>query len=160
MSELRMKQACGRIGKALVVRLLPHTDLMDGLKKACEDNGIKGGAVLTAIGTVRQLTIQILVPNEKAKVGAAYCDPVVIPGPIEILALQGVIFETETGEIALHLHGTFCDKDGKTLGGHLVPGGNPILATLDAVIGEVADARMMRRPDDETGLNMLSPEKP
>ncbi|MBA7620722.1 hypothetical protein ES703_28076 [subsurface metagenome] len=98
------------------------------------------------------------MPNEKTKLGAAYDPPQTIPGPIEIMGIQGVIFETESGEVALHLHGVFCDKDGKTLGGHIVPGGNPVLATLDAVIGEVAGVRMMRRYDEETDLNLFSPE--
>ena len=160
MAELRTKDVCGRLGKVVAVRLLPGTDLMSGLKKTCEDNGVRGGAILTAIGSVRKLTIQVLVPNEKAKLGVAYNPPQTIPGPIEILGVQGVIFETESGEVALHLHGTFCDKDGKTFGGHLVPGENPILATLDAVIGEMADARFMRRYDEETELNMFSPEQP
>jgi predicted DNA-binding protein with PD1-like motif len=158
MAELRMKHALGSIGKTVALRLLPGTDLMSGIKKACEDNGIRGGAILTAIGSVRKLTVQVLVPNEKAKLGVAYNPPQTIPGPIEVLGIQGVIFETETGEIALHLHGTFCDQEGKTFAGHLVPEENPILATLDVVIGEVAGVRFMRRYDEETEINMFSPE--
>jgi predicted DNA-binding protein with PD1-like motif len=160
MAELRTKYVCGRLGKTVAVRLLPGTDLMNGLKKTCEDNGIRGGAVLTAIGSLQKVTFQVLAPNEKAKMGAAYTEPQVTPGPIEILGIQGVILETDSGEVVLHLHGTFCDKEGKTFGGHLVPGENPILATLDAIIGEVADVRFGRRYDEETELNMFSPEGP
>jgi len=158
MEEFRAKSVCGKLGKMVAVRLLPGTDLMNGLKKVCEDNGVRHGIPLTAIGSLRKLTIQVLVPNEKVKLGAAYTQPQTIPGPIEILGIQGVIVETETGEVALHLHGIFCDKDGKTFGGHIVPGENPILATLDAVIGEVAGVRLTRRYDEETDLNLFSPE--
>ena len=158
MAELRTKHVCGELSRVIPLRLLPGTDLINGLKKVCEDNGVRHGAILSAIGTLRKLTIQIFVPNEKTKLGAAYDPPQTIPGPIEIMGIQGVIFETESGEVALHLHGVFCDKDGKTLGGHIVPGENPVLATLDAVIGEVAGVRMMRRYDEETDLNLFSPE--
>lgn len=158
MAEIRTKHVCGKFGKVVAVRLLPGTDLMNGLKKVCEDNGVRHGTLLTAIGSLRKLTIQVLAPNEKVKLGAAYTQPQTIPGPIEILGIRGVIFETETGEVALHLHGVFCDKDGKTMGGHLVPGENPILATLDAFIGEVADVKLMRRYDEETALPLFSPE--
>jgi predicted DNA-binding protein with PD1-like motif len=158
MTELRTKHVCGELGRVIPLRLLPGTDLMNGLKKVCEDNNIRHGTILSAIGTLRQLTIQIFVPKPKAKLGAGYDPPQTIPGPAEIMGIQGVIFETETGEVALHLHGVFCDKEGKTLGGHIVPGGNPILATLDAVIGEVSGVRMMRRYDEETDLNLFSPE--
>lgn len=158
MTELRVKSICGNMSRVLAVRLLPGTDLMDGLKKACQDNGVRQGTIISAIGTLRQLNIQIFVPRPELKLGAGYNPPVVIPGPMEVMAIQGVIMETESGETALHLHGVFCDKDGKTLGGHIVPGGNPILATLDAVIGEMGGLKMMRRYDAETDLSLFSPE--
>ncbi len=160
MDELRTKHVCGKFGKIIPVRLLPGTDLINGLKKVCEDNGIRHGTLLTAIGSLRKLTIQVLAPNEKVKLGAAYTDPQTILGPIEILGIRGVIFETETGEVTLHLHGIFCDKDGKTMGGHLVPSENPILATLDACIGEIADVKLIRRYDEEIALPVCSPEMP
>jgi len=158
MAELRAKHVSAKLGKMIPIRLRPGTDLMNGFKKVCEDNGVRQGSIMTAIGSLRKLTIQVLVPNEKAKLGAAYTEPQTILGPIEVLGVQGVIFETEAGEVALHLHGMFSDKDGKVYGGHLVPGENPVLATLDAVIGEVADARLTLRHDEETGLNHFSPE--
>ena len=160
MTDIRTKYVCGKYNRIVPLRLLPGTDLMNGIKKICDDNGIRYGNLITAIGSLRKVTYQVLAPNEKAKMGAAYTAPETAPGPIEILGIQGIIFETDTGETALHLHGTFCDENGKTFGGHLVPGENPILATLDAVIGEVADVKMMRRYDDETELPIFSPEKP
>ena len=158
MTELRSMYACGKLGRVVPLRLLPGTDLMNGIKQVCDDNGIRHGVVLSAIGTLRQLTINIFVPKPELKIGAGYNPPQTIPGPIEIMAIQGVIFETENGEVGLHLHGVFCDKKGSTLGGHIVPGGNPILATLDAVVGEVSGVRMLRRYDAETDLNLFSPE--
>lgn len=160
MSEVRTKYTSAGFGRIIPVRLLPGTDIMEGLKQVVEDNGIRAGYLLMAIGTVTQLTIQIFRPRPETKLGAGYTDPETVPGPIEVLGLSGIISETEKGEIALHLHGTFCDKEGKVLGGHLVPGGNPICATLDACIAEVAGARFVARYDDETGLNLFSPEMP
>jgi len=158
MAEVRVKYAPGELSRVIPLRLLPGTDLMTGLKKVCEENGVLHGTILSAIGTLRQLTIQIFVPKKEAKLGAGYNPPQTLPGPMEIMGIQGVIMETERGEVALHLHGVFCDQEGKTLGGHLVPGGNPILATLDVVIGEVSGVRMMQRYDEETDLNLFSPE--
>ena len=160
MAEIRTQHVCGKYGRIVPLRLLPGTDLMNGIKKVCEDNGVRYGNLISAIGSLRQVTFQVLVPNEKTKMGAAYTEPSTIPGPIEILGIQGIIFETDTGETVLHLHGTFCDKDGKTFGGHIVPGENPILATLDAIIGEIADVKLMRRDNEEVGLPLFSPEKP
>lgn len=159
MEEIREKNVCGKWGKTIPARLLPGTDLMNGIKKVCIDNKIKHGSIVTAIGSLQELTIQVLVPNKDTKLKVAYNEPQVIPGPIEVLGIQGVILETEKGEMFLHFHGTFCDKNGKVYGGHVVQGKNPILATLDAVIAEVTDARMLLRHDEETNLNLFSPEK-
>ena len=158
MVEIRALHARGNFDKIIPVRLRTHTDLMNGIKKACEDNGIRQGVVLTGIGSVRKLTIQVLTPNEKAKVGAAYTEPQTIPGPVEVLSIQGCIFQTEEGEVVLHLHGTFSDKEGKVYGGHLVPGENPVLATVEAVIAEITGARLIRRYDEDVGLKLITPE--
>jgi predicted DNA-binding protein with PD1-like motif len=77
---------------------------------------------------------------------------------VEIVGLSGVIFQSEQGETLLHLHGTFSDKGGKVYAGHVVAGANPVLATLDAMIGEVADAKMIRRMDEEVGMGLYTPE--
>ena len=104
--------------------------------------------------------IQIFRPMPGTKLGAGYTDPETMAGPIEILGLSGIVFETGEGEVALHIHGSFCDKEGKVVGGHLVPGGNPICATMDACIAEVAGAKFVTRYDEETDLTLFSPEKP
>jgi len=115
---------------------------------------------LSAIGSLQKLTVMVLTPNEKTKLGAAYTDPQTIPGPIEILGIQGVILNSEEGNVILHLHGTFSDEEGKVYGGHVAPieGENPILATLDVIIGEITDAKMTLRYDEETDLNIFCPE--
>ena len=159
MDEIRSKYVTASFGRIVPVRLLPGTDVMNGLKKVCEDNGVRYGYLLMGIGTVNEATIQIFRPKPESRLGAGYTEPETIPGPIEILGLSGIIFQTEAGETALHLHASFCDKDGKILGGHIVPGGNSICATLDACIAEVSGAKFLTRYDEETDLNLFSPEK-
>lgn len=155
MTEIRAKHIGANFGKIIPTRLLPGTDLINGLIKVCEKNNIKQGAILMGIGSIRKLTYQVLVPNNKTKLGVAYNEPQIITGPVEVLGIQGVILKAEKDELFIHLHGTFCDKDGKVYAGHLVQGGNPILATLDAVISEITGANLMLRHDEETGLNLF-----
>jgi predicted DNA-binding protein with PD1-like motif len=150
--------ASGQFGRMLPVRLRTGTDLTNGLKTICEEAGVRYGAVLLGIGSLRRLSYQVLTPKPDTKLGAGYTDPTVIPGPVEILSLQGVIFQSEEGETLLHLHGTFSDKTGKAYAGHVVAGENPILATLDGVIAEAAGVRMVRRMDEEVGLGLCTPE--
>ena len=158
MSEVRSKYVTAAFGRIVPVRLLPGTDVMEGLKQVCEDNAVRYGYLLMGIGTVNQATIQIFRPKPESRLGAGYTEPETIPGPIEILGLSGIIFENDKGETALHLHASFCDKDGTILGGHVVPGGNPICATLDACIAEVSGAKFLSKYDEETDLPLFSPE--
>jgi len=48
---------------------------------------------------------------------------------------------------------------GKVFAGHVVTGANPILATLDGVIAEMADVRLVRRMEPEVGLGLCTPER-
>jgi predicted DNA-binding protein with PD1-like motif len=152
--------AGGRFGKAVPVRLRPGTDVLDGLRKVCEEHGIQYGAILGGIGSLRQLSFQVLTPKADTKLGAGYTEPQVVPGPVEIVSLQGVIFQSEDGGTLLHVHGTFSDKHGKVYAGHVVTGANPVLATLDGMIAEVTDVRLVRRMEPEVGLGLCTPETP
>jgi predicted DNA-binding protein with PD1-like motif len=159
MADVGAFHAWGRFGKVVPVRLRTGTDVMGGLKQVCEAHGVKHGALLAGIGSLRKMTYQVLTPKPETKLGAGYTEPQVVPGPVEIVSLQGVIFQSEEGETLLHVHGTFSDKDGKVYAGHVVAGENPVLATLDGLIAEVADVRLIRRMDAEVGLGLYTPEQ-
>jgi len=103
------------------------------------------------------LTYQLLVPDSKAKHGVRLAEPQVLPGPLELLNLKGVVFQSETGETMIHLHGIFSDNEGKILGGHLAEGGNPVLGTLNAFIVELTDAEMISQIDEDIGLGLCTP---
>ena len=159
MAELRVSHVAGKFGRMIPARVRPGTDVMEALRKVCEEHGVKYGAVLFGIGSLRQLSYQVLVPKKDSIWGAGYTEPEVIPGPIEIVGIRGVIFQSEDGkETLLHIHGTFSDQKGKVFGGHLVMGQNPVLATCDAMIAELTDAKMVRRLDPELGLGAFNPE--
>lgn len=152
--------ADGRFGKVVPVRLRRGTDLMNGLKMVCEANGITHGAVLAGIGSLQKMTYQVLAPRPETTLGAGYTDPQVVQGPVEIVSLQGVVFQSEKGETLLHVHGTFSDQHGTVYAGHVVAGENPVLATLDGIVAEIADVTLVRRMDAEVGLGLFTPEKP
>jgi len=159
MDTLDAYHASGRFENAVPVRLRPGTDLMHGLKQVCEQHGIKHGTILVGIGSLRQLSFQVLTPKLETKLGAGYTEPQVVPGPVEIVNLQGVVFQSEEGETLLHVHGTFSDQYGKVYAGHVVAGANPILATLDAVVAGIGDVRLIRRVEPQVGMGLCTPEE-
>ena len=158
MVGLGAYHAIGRFGRLVPVRLRRGTDLMAGLKHVCEANGVKYAAVLAGIGSLEKMTYQVLIPKPETTLGAGYTEPQVVPGPVEIVSLQGVVFQSEDGETLLHVHGTFSDQHGKVYAGHVVTGENPVLATLDGIVAEIADARLIRRMDDQVGFGLCTPE--
>lgn len=152
--------ASGRMGRVVPLRLRRGTHLMNGLKKVCEESGITPWAILGGIGSLQKMTYQVLAPKRETKLGAGYTDPQVVHWPVEIASLQGVVFQSEDGETLLHDHGTFSDQYGKVYAGHVVTGENPVLATLDGIVAEIADVKLVRRMDTEVGLGRFTPEKP
>ncbi len=42
--------------------------------------------------------------------------------------------------------------------GHIVAGGNPVLATLDALIAEIPDVKMVRQMDEDVGMGLFTPK--
>jgi hypothetical protein len=134
-------------------------DVMQGLKAVCEAHGITQGVVLGGIGSLRTMTFQVLIPKPETTLGAGYTEPQSVPGPVEIVSLQGVIFQSEEGETLLHVHGTFSDQHGKVYAGHVVAGENPVLATLDGLIAEVVDVRLIRRMEPGAGFGLFTPER-
>ena len=158
MGETGAHYAIGKAGKLIPVRLTTHTDLTNGLKAVCEENGIKYGAVIFGIGSIRQLCYQVLAPKPETKLGAGYTDPQTLPGPIEVVSMHGIIFQSDDGQTLLHLHGTFSDKEGAVFGGHIVAGQNPVLATLDAYIVETVGAETIRQMDEDVGMGLGTPQ--
>ena len=158
MVELKVKNICGRLGKVLPIQLPTGEDLVASLKQACRDNGIRYAAILSTVGSLRQLTIENVIVDKTSRTGAGFGPPKVIPGPLQVMSLEGFIYESTKGEMDYHIHGLFADTDGKICGGHLIEGGNPIQTRLVMVVGEIAGVRMVERLDEKSGHLIMNVE--
>lgn len=148
--------AVGGVRRVVAVRLEPGEDLLGGIQEACERHGIKHGAVVSGIGSLRKANFCTPVELPETKFGYGYSEPTTMEGPIELIAVSGVIGEGEKGETLLHIHCCFGDRVGNSYAGHLIEG-NPILATADLVIEEFSGIRMERRFNQEMGLYLVHP---
>jgi len=115
----------GSAGRILVLTIEPDNDLFLTLKKAVEEEGIRSGIVVSAVGSLKRA----LLRNVKR-----FPDNLPITdedrlfrefeGPLEILSLSGNISRQE-GEAIVHGHITVSrvrDGEVEVLGGHLVEG--------------------------------------
>jgi predicted DNA-binding protein with PD1-like motif len=158
MGEIRYKAAQGQLGRVIAARLLPGTDLVEGMEKICEDYEVRYAFVNCSIGSLQKATFMIIAPKPEAKIKAGYTAPFELPGPIEFLGGHGIVCKGENGESITHFHGVISDQFNHVYGGHFVKGKNPILATMDLIIIEVKDVKLLRRYDEETDLVHFAPE--
>jgi predicted DNA-binding protein with PD1-like motif len=157
-NETRFLAAEGTSSRVIAARLRPGTDLIGGIAAVCRAHNIQQGYIGCIIGSLRKVEYMLPIPDASTPSGIRYSDPIQVGGPIELISGQGVICRSPEGELMIHFHANFCDPDGKSLAGHFAAGGSPILVTAEMIITEISGVRMMRRPDPEVGLMMLSPE--
>ncbi|MBM4339349.1 MAG: DNA-binding protein [Deltaproteobacteria bacterium] len=160
----------GKSGKILIGRVLPGHDFIQGIEDAFRESGLKSGNLVSCVGSLRQASFIYIKPKPGGLMGAGYDAPTILEGPLELLTIQGPIILDEGGEIFYHFHGTVMDRDARVWGGHFfregtvmpdgqkLPGGNPVLATVDFTIIGHEGARIVRRLDPQLGMKALTPE--
>jgi len=151
-----VKYAAGNLSKVAMLRILPGSDIIEGIEDTCRDLQINSGAIACCIGSLQRASFLIAVPLNN-KIGAGYSEPKTVDGPLEFLSAQGMIGEEEDGGIFVHLHGVLSDGDGEVCGGHLIKGENPVLITCEIMISAVEGVRIKRRYDPETEMKLLTP---
>lgn len=76
-------------------------------------------------------------------------------GPFEVASLSGTISEIEGERPIVHAHAVLsrCDESLECIGGHLRRA--TVAVTLEVSMWEVTQP-LIRRPDEETGLNLIN----
>lgn len=156
---MRIQSVEGGTGRTIVGRLYPGTDLLLGIGEACRQHDVEYGLISCAIGCLDKATFIYPIPHPEGKIGIVYCDPVVVEGPVEFLGGQGVICQSDDKQHLIHFHASVSDPEMRVWGGHFIPNGNTVLATIDFVIQEITNVNMMRRYDEKTGFVQFYPER-
>ena len=112
-------------------RLRPHEDLKKCIQQFAKTNGLKAGAILSAVGSLERLNIRF----------ANQPDGTVRTGFFEIVSLTGTF-----SEASCHIHICVSDANGQTLGGHLLDE-NLIYTTAEIVVVNLYDLEFMRLTD-------------
>ena len=125
-----------RPGRVHVVRLRPGHDLRAQLMHFARAEHLKAAYVASVAGSVRRATLRLSGRTAASE----------FAGPFEIVSLTGTLSEARS-----HLHASFSDSTGRTVGGHLVDG-CPIFTTAEVVVVEAADLEFFARPDSLSGF--------
>lgn len=153
--ENRTEYAVSEIGRTLIGRLFPGTDLVPGILSMCSESGIRFGYVASLIGSLARAGFIYVNKAPGKDSGFVFSKPVEKAGPLEILSAQGTLGEGEDGKPFLHLHALLCDEKDRIFGGHILETGCLVLATVEVVIRETRGIRLIRRPDEETGVRLF-----
>ncbi|NWG02255.1 MAG: DNA-binding protein [Syntrophaceae bacterium] len=159
-NKIRVKWAKGKTRKIVSARVLPGTDLISGIEKICFENKIESGA-FSVIGSLEKSTFVLPVIKKGTKKGVSYGEPQTVLGPLEILSGKGFISQDRESKngLFIHFHAIFSDAKGKVYGGHFLPGGNPVLLTLDVIIMEFDEVSLSREEDTEIGIRVITPSE-
>lgn len=142
----------GSFGRVLVVRLGPGEDVLLAMTRILERAGLRAGVILSGVASLTQLTVRTIVrlPEVPPITPADRCITTV-PGPLEVLSMQGNVALTESGELFIHCHldASVGDPPTATYGGHLVEG-TLVATTMELFIAEVIGLDVRRAIDGAT----------
>ena len=125
--------------KVYALRLHPGDDLKIKLSEFVKENKIKAGYIITCVGSLNKATLRLSNRNETQTWKQSF----------EITSLTGTL--SPDGN---HLHISIADKDGVTIGGHLMDG-SIISTTAEIIIGEAPDMIFRREQDSVTTFKEL-----
>jgi len=126
--------------KPFAFRLKPKQDLKKSIVEFARENNIQAGIILTCVGSLEQINLRF-ANQKKGELKKEF---------FEILSLTG----TFSGS-SCHLHISLSNKNGQTIGGHLLDD-NLVYTTAEIVVGELPDLKFSREIDDSYGYLELA----
>uniref|UniRef100_A0A8D0DUD3 PPC domain-containing protein n=1 Tax=Salvator merianae TaxID=96440 RepID=A0A8D0DUD3_SALMN len=125
------------------LRLRPGEEILTSLMKFVENKKLKSPFILTCVGSITKATLRL------AHDPASNTNKIVhLNGMFEIVSLVGTLNEPA------HLHICLSDKDGKTIGGHIMSQ-LEVFTTAEIVVGECNGLKFTREMDSSTGFPEL-----
>ncbi|XP_067844487.1 bifunctional protein GlmU-like isoform X1 [Heptranchias perlo] len=141
--ETKPKKAGPSSLSAYALRLSPGEEIVTSLITFVKDKKLKAPFIITCVGSVTKATLRL------ANAIASNTNEIVhLNERFEIVSLVGTL-----NEVA-HLHITLADKDGRTIGGHVM-GDLEVFTTAEIVIGECGGFEFTREMDERTGFPEL-----
>ena len=142
-----MEYAVGRTGRIIAARLFEGEDLYESIHKIADVENIKSAAVFIT-GGFREANVVVGPKQEKPKIVGNFKD---FAGPGEVLGVGTIYCDNEGPK--LHIHTAIGKKDEVIVG--CPRGGAKTFLILEVTIIEIDGLKAGRKPDENTGLNLL-----
>jgi predicted DNA-binding protein with PD1-like motif len=121
-------------------RLKSSQDLFDSIVSFAQEKQIEAGCILSGIGSLVHFAVRLADRDIHSEYS----------GHFEIVSLAGIVSIHGT-----HLHISVSDGEGKTIGGHLVPG-SKIYTTAEIVIAAFPEMVFKREFAEDSGYDELA----
>jgi len=135
----------GKLARVIVERFQTGDDILESLNALILSNNVLAGS-FTAVGAVESAVVGFFV-------GEGRYAEVKLQGPLEILSCIGNV-SVKDGTPFVHAHLTLADGNGRTYGGHALPG-CIVGATFEINLLEYEDVEVVRKFDSRTKLYLL-----
>ena len=129
----------------LIVRVDRGEEIVDCLLDLSRPEHITLASV-NGLGAVNQVTAGVFSPVTKQYRSHEF------QGDFEIICLHGTL-TTQDGRPYGHFHISIGDDEGRVWGGHL---NRAVISATCELVVTVLDGRVERKPDPETGLNLMA----
>ena len=125
------------IDRMVLIRLRNKTDVLEGLTKAVEEQGIRNAVIVGGFGSVIRYHFHVVTAQELPTTDAF----VKVDKPMDVLDVSGYVIDGR-----LHPHITLADEK-VAAGGHLEPGTH-VLTFLNVAVAVLPDEASLARFDD------------
>ena len=143
-----MEYTVGKTGRIIAMRLSEGDDLYESIESVAKKEDIKSAAVLIT-GGFRKASVVVGPKQEKPKIVGNFKE---FDGPGEVLGVGTIYCDNEGPK--LHIH-TAIGKGNETIVG-CPRGGAKTFLILEITIIEFEGIEGGRKPDENTGLNLLT----
>ena len=125
----------------VAVSLESGDELLESIEAACEKHDVDTGAVVSAIGTLRNLNVHYLTTDDLTADRSERNETLELDGCWEVSGIEGLIADGEP-----HLHVT-ADNGERTVAAHLEPGCE-VNALAEVLIRRVPDLELQRTKNE------------
>lgn len=124
-------------GRVIVIHLGKGELLLESIQRALEEQGIKNAVLLSAIGSLRKLSMHIIMDTDDK----ATNNFLVVEKPFELCSMQGLVLDGVP-----HFHMVCSAPGNESFCGHVEPGCE-VQYLMEIALMEVRDMDLTRRRD-------------
>jgi len=139
--------SCAGTAETVVVALEPGEMLLESIRRAAQERGVRNGVVVSGIGTLKNLRMHYITRTDFPP-----ADEVVdIARPLELLSVSGIIADGEP-----HLHVVVSCGMEEVYAGHLEDR-SEVAYLAEIAMLKCEGLEMARRMDPARGIRLLGP---